>query len=107
MAAAPDRTYNLAGCNSARNRHDRQLASAQGADVWLVRYHPETVLVPVRRGENRGATLPHGHVVRALDRLGRWQGNAQFFTLPPTTDGLRTAVLIQAPHGGPILAAAT
>ena len=39
------------------------------ADVWLVRYDPNIVQVPVARGENGGRTLPHRNVVRELTRL--------------------------------------
>ena len=81
-------------------------APRAGADVWLVRYDPRTVQVPVRRGENGGKTLPHKNVVRELVRLGGWDGRAQTFRLAPAPAGLATAVLVQTVHGGPILAAA-
>jgi hypothetical protein len=82
-------------------------APSHAADVWLVRYDPAVVNVPVGRGENRGATLPHGHVVHALDRLGTWTGNVSSFAVPPAAAGLRTAVLVQEQGGGPILSAKT
>ena len=82
-------------------------APAGGADVWLVHYRPGVVEVPVGRGENSGHTLPHANVVRALTRLGSWTGAATTLPLPAAKSGLATAVLVQAPHGGPILAAAT
>ena len=77
------------------------------ADVWLVRYDPNVVEVPVARGENTGRTLPHTHVVHALEHLGDWAGTSETFALKSTEDGLKTAILVQAPQGGPILAAAT
>lgn len=82
-------------------------APAAGADVWLVRYDPRTLQVPVGRGENAGRTLPHSHVVRTLSRIGRWEGAAVDLSVPPAEDGLRTAVLVQAPQGGAILGAAS
>jgi hypothetical protein len=82
-------------------------APASAADVWLVRYDPDVVEVPVRRGENSGRTLPHTHVVHELERLGSWDGGAQSFRIADATDGLRTAILVQGPRGGPILAAVT
>lgn len=77
------------------------------ADVWLVQYDPGVVEVPVRRGENSGRTLPHGHVVHDLTRLGHWNGRSVTFALPPVRNGLKVAILVQEPNGGPILAAAT
>ncbi|MDQ2860352.1 MAG: DUF1223 domain-containing protein [Pseudomonadota bacterium] len=83
-------------------------APARGsADVWLVRYDPRVVEVPIKRGENGGRTLPHKDIVRELIRLGRWSGAAATYALPKAADpAFRTAVLVQAPGGGPILAAA-
>lgn len=76
------------------------------ADVWLVRYDPSTVQVPVRAGENTGRTLPHKNVVKALVRLGGWSGQPAHFALPPAQPGLSTAILVQTKGAGPILAAA-
>lgn len=83
-------------------------APTRPADVWLVRYEPRPIAVPVARGENAGTTLPHASVVRDLVRLGSWSGGEpRGWRVPaPGRDGLLTAVLVQAPDGGPILAAA-
>jgi hypothetical protein len=80
---------------------------ASGADVWLVRYDPNVVEVPIARGENAGSTLPHTHVVHALQRLGAWDGSALALDVPLAENGLRTAILLQGTRGGPILAAAS
>ncbi|RAZ90131.1 DUF1223 domain-containing protein [Mesorhizobium hawassense] len=82
-------------------------APGGGADIWLVRYARGVVEVPVARGENTGRTLPHANVVHALEKLGSWNGQATTLPLPATGGGLSTAVLVQTPGGGPILAAAT
>ena len=77
------------------------------AQVWLVRYDPRTVQVPVKRGENTGKTLPHRNVVRELTNLGDYRGEALTLKLPASADpNLKTAILVQAGPGGPILAAA-
>ena len=77
------------------------------AQVWLVRYDPRTVQVPVRRGENTGRTLPHRNVVRTMIKLGDYRGQAVTFKLPaPVDPGLKTAILVQSGPGGPIIAAA-
>lgn len=80
-------------------------APREGADIWLVRYDPRQVDVPVRHGENGGRTLPHKNVVRDLALVGRWTGAAVTAAITRAPDGLRTAVLVQASGGGRILAA--
>jgi hypothetical protein len=83
-------------------------AGSQPATVWLVRYDPRVVQVPINRGENAGRTLPHRNVVRELIRLGAFSGQTVDFTLPKASmAGLRTAVLVQSGTGGPVLSAAT
>ena len=75
--------------------------------VVLVRYDPNIIQVPIHRGENDGRTLPHRNVVREVVRLGDLSGHDMSFALPaPRRSGLKTAVLVQASVGGPILAAA-
>ena len=82
-------------------------APRSAADVWLVRYDPRVEQVAIKRGENTGKTLPHRNVVKQLVRLGAWSGAATRFALPASADpALKTAVLVQLPRGGPILAAA-
>jgi len=79
---------------------------AATADVWLVRYDPHILQVPIRGGENGGRTLPHKDIVRELVRIGAWTGAAEALSLPVATrPDLVTVVLVQAPGGGPILAA--
>jgi hypothetical protein len=84
-------------------------ASVQHAgtsDVWLVRYDPRTLHVPIGGGENGGRTLDQRNVVRELVHLGEWQGDDVAFSLPPASlSGLNTAVLVQLPNGGDILSA--
>lgn len=83
------------------------IAPPTAADVWLVRYEPQPIAVPVGRGENGGRTLLHAAVVRDLVRLGRWDGRtAGYRFLAASRPNLSTAVLVQGADGGPILAAA-
>ena len=81
-------------------------AGQGAADVWLVRYDPRVVRIPISRGENSGTTQPQVNVVRVLAKLGEWHGAAAQFALPPAAAGLKTAILLQKPHGGEILAVA-
>jgi hypothetical protein len=84
------------------------IAAGNGpAQVWLVRFDPRVLQVPVQRGENGGRTLPHRNVVKELTALGNWSGKPVTFALPLSSDGaLRTAILVQSGSGGRILAAA-
>jgi len=84
-----------------------RIASAQThGDVFLVRYDPALIDVPILRGENGGRTLPHRNVVHEFRRLGNFSGAPLTLLLPkPTRAGLKTAILLQAGLGGPILAA--
>lgn len=82
-------------------------APGSGANIWRVTYDPNVVEVPVGRGENSGRTLAHTHVVHDLQNLGTWTGAALDLPLQPTPQGLKTAILVQLPDGGPILSAVT
>jgi hypothetical protein len=84
-----------------------RISSAQThGDVFLIRYDPAIVNVPILRGENGGRTLPHRNVVHEFRRLGSFTGAPLTLLLPqPTRPGLKTAILIQAGLGGPIRAA--
>jgi hypothetical protein len=78
-----------------------------GAQVWLVHFDPRTIQVAVRAGENGGRTLPHRDVVRDMTRIGRWEGSRLVIDVtPPRDPAWKTAILVQAGAGGPILAAA-
>ncbi len=77
------------------------------AEVWLVRYDPRIVQVPIKAGENSGKTLPHRNIVHEFAKLGDWTGSEEHFSLPVVDPRLKTAILVQRPGGGPILAAAT
>jgi hypothetical protein len=77
-----------------------------GAEVWLVRYDPNVVQVPIQRGENEGRTLPHKNVVKELIKLGEWTGQRESLRLPKTArPDLRGAILVQDGPGGAILTA--
>jgi hypothetical protein len=77
------------------------------ADIWLVRFDPRTVEVPIGRGENSGLTLPHRNVVKELVKLGKWTGQPETLPLPQSRQGgLKDAILLQEGRGGHILAAA-
>ena len=82
------------------------LAPKGGADVWLIRYDPSVQSVLVKRGENHGRTIVERNIVRELVRLGGWSGRSRVYRLPKSDiEGLKTVILVQAAHGGRVLAA--
>jgi len=74
------------------------------AIVWLVRYDPRSIAVPIRAGENGGRTIAHRNIVRQLIRLGAWTGAPASFRLPAAPSGLVSAVIAQQGAGGAIIA---
>lgn len=82
-------------------------ADVRPATIWLVRYDPRALKVPIRAGENGGRTIIHRNVVRSLSAIGKWAGKEVILTAPPAADpNLRLAILVQSGSGGPIVAAA-
>ncbi|MFN3521019.1 MAG: DUF1223 domain-containing protein [Phenylobacterium sp.] len=106
-AEAPRDPPDMAFIGKARADVGYGRAPRGGADVWLVRYDPRRLEVTVKKGENRGQTLIHRNVVRELVRLGSWRGRPTAYRLPPAgEENLSTAIIVQAPNGGRILAVA-
>ncbi len=75
------------------------------AQVWVVRYDPKSLDVPITAGENNGRTLPHRHIVKSLVKVADWSGKPVAVDVPAAPAGLQTAILLQAGRGGPIVAA--
>jgi hypothetical protein len=74
--------------------------------IWLVRYLPGVSEVKVKTGENKGETVKQANEVRELVKLGPWRGAPKVLRLPDATEpDLESVVLVQAAHGGKILAA--
>jgi len=105
LVAQSDRS---GGPTARLNGDSVSVGAGQGdADIWVVRYDPRTVSVPVNAGENSGQMILVRNAVHELAEIGEWNGTAAQFKLPkPEETGLKTAVLVQTPHGGPILAVA-
>ncbi len=79
-------------------------AGAGGAKIWLFGFdssHDTTI----GGGENNGATIHEVNVVRSITPLGSWTGIASSYTMPKPA-GQRVAVLVQAPNGQILGAAA-
>ena len=82
-------------------------APARPAQVWLARYDPRVIQIPVKAGENNGRTLPHRNLVRELTLLGEWKGQGAQYHFKPSTTGLRSAVFLQDGRGGSVLSVAS
>jgi hypothetical protein len=77
------------------------------SDIWLLSVDPRHV-TPVGRGENRGTTLTNFNVVRSIEKLATWTGEAARLTVPAgkLAPGAAMVVLVQTAGHGPILGAA-
>jgi hypothetical protein len=80
-------------------------AGKGSATVWLVRYDPRTIAVPIRAGENGGRTIAHRDIVRQLVRLGQWTGAPLRLAVSEGPASLSSAILLQQGAGGAIIAA--
>lgn len=76
-----------------------------GAEVVAVVFTPGPQTVQIRSGDNRGRTIRHMNVVRAVRSLGDWSGQPRLYDLPAAelTDGQAVAVLVQAKRDRRIL----
>jgi hypothetical protein len=80
-------------------------AGGHGGDVLLVRFQQQRT-TPVAGGENAGRTLRDANGVLGLSRLGSWSGAPAHFAIQPPAAGEGIAVLVQAPDGAILGAAA-
>jgi hypothetical protein len=80
-------------------------AGASGAKVLLARYLLSST-THVGGGENAARTLTDVNAVEALTVLGSWEGGAASFPIEPPGQGEGVAVLVQAPDGRMLGAAA-
>jgi hypothetical protein len=84
-----------------------QTQLAAPCDIWLLTFDRQHS-TNVARGENKGATLTNHNVVRSLERLATWNGQAASWTVPAEriSEGQSVAVLVQQASYGPIIGAA-
>lgn len=82
------------------------------AVIWLALYE-RTREVPIKRGENEGQKITYTNVVRRLQPLGMWKGEAKTVEVPLAVNersgSIGCAVMIQVDSSGrpgPILGAA-
>jgi len=75
-------------------------------DVWLVTFDRQH-RTEVGRGENKGATLTNYNVVRTIEKLATWNGEAASWIVPAERirDGQSVAVIVQQTSYGPIAGA--
>lgn len=77
-----------------------------GCDVWLVTFD-DSHTTPVKRGENAGRSITNRNVVRHLERVAVWHGEAREIVIPRPEKGDTAAVLLQEHATGHIVGAAT
>ncbi len=77
---------------------------AQSAEVWLLAYDPGPITVVITGGVNINRTVAHYNLVKWIERLDTWTGDAVWYERARCQP--ECAVLVQEPDGGPIIAAA-
>jgi hypothetical protein len=85
------------------------LSRPKPATLWMVIFD-DAKTVKIDRGENRGKTITYNNVVRTIEPIGTWKGDAVTLKVPmPAGGNEKCAVILQEGNGanpGPILAAA-
>ena len=84
-------------------------SSDRKSAIWLVRFDSAQT-VPIERGENAGRTITYHRVVRGIERIGWWKGEALELSLELAAlrDGGRDgcAIIVQQGSHGQIFGAA-
>ncbi len=85
------------------------LSRPKPATLWMVVFD-DAKKVKIERGENKGRTVTYTNVVRRIEPIGTWKGDAMTLKVPLPADGsAKCAVILQEGNGsapGAILAAA-
>lgn len=103
-AAGPRHGPDMAFIGARRVDVGAGAAPKGGAEVWLIRFDPREQDVLVKKGDNKGQTVPHTNVVREIVKLGPWRGKPTAYRLPPAQEeGLATVVLVQGAKGGRVV----
>jgi len=83
-------------------------APDKAATVWLFAYD-RSHTTDIRRGENEGVKLINTHVVRAIRRVGKWDGSETRIKLPITMMGIEKqdgcAIVVQSAESGRVFGA--
>jgi hypothetical protein len=102
-ANAPEVSLQLLRNNRARVTIGSGQPGAN-ADIWLIAYDPGPITVVITGGVNINRSVAHYNLVRWIERLDSWNGASAWYERPRCFP--ECAVLVQAPNGGRILAAA-
>jgi hypothetical protein len=107
LAAVNDaRLETIAPVTFAADRRSVAIGAGDGrGSVLLVRFTQRRT-TRVAGGENARRTLQDVNGVEMLASLGSWNGSALSFAIEPPADGEGVAVLVQAPNGQMLGAAA-
>ncbi|KAK3298790.1 thioredoxin-like protein [Chaetomium fimeti] len=89
---------------------DKQEGEVGVYDILLAIYDPRLEKIKIKKGPNKGKKLDHVNVVTDLVKVGEWRGGNTTLPLPTAKSdlppGKEAVVMLQAPAGGHILAAA-
>jgi hypothetical protein len=107
LAAVNDaRPETIAPVTFAADRRSVTIGAGDGRGSVLLARFAKKRATRVAGGENARRTLEDANVVEMLATLGSWNGLALNFAIQPPADGEGVAVLVQAPDGRMLGAAA-
>ncbi|KAK2764480.1 hypothetical protein FQN54_009175 [Arachnomyces sp. PD_36] len=99
----------LLDANETEIRIDSDRSESTPYDILLCFYEPSTQTVKIGKGANKGKKLKHLNLVRMISKVGEWNGGNLTLPLPSIPEasgrGWATLAIVQAPSGGPIVAA--
>ena len=107
LAAVRDaRPETIAPVTFAADRRSVAIGAGDGRGNVLLVQFAQNRTTRVAGGENARRTLQDANGVEMLTALGSWNGSALSFAIEPPADGEGLAVLVQAPDGRMLGAAA-
>jgi len=107
MAATGLHVYLDVNETDVRIDSDRQAGEAGPYDIVVAVYDPAPQTVKVKKGPNKGVKMEHVNLVKEVVKIGDWTGGDLTVPLPsPVSGGHRAIIMLQAPGGGQIVAAA-
>jgi hypothetical protein len=89
---------------------DNSIGEVDAHDILIIQYDDKPEEVKIKKGPNKGKKMLHRNIVKAIVKVGEWNGGNKTLDLKELASqgaksGLQGVAVVQAPLGGPIRAA--